>query len=149
MPDIVTTSSTDDEKSQYGQQSTEALKVLESLNIQVELDYLRPPTWESLQEILSAKQDYYHLIHFDSVSLTAAGDDSSPHLVLEDSARAPAHIPVTQIAQSFKNANVPIVLLSGGIESIVDLNLWSMSGQIFSQAGLGLYIKLFAFQQPF
>ena len=36
----------------HGQQATETIKVLESLNIQVELDYLRPPTWESLSQVL-------------------------------------------------------------------------------------------------
>ena len=136
MPDLGTTSSTAVENPQYAQQSTEALKVLESLNIQVELDYLRPPTWESLQEILRTNQNYYHLIHFDSVSLVSAGDDSSPHLVLEDSSGAAAYTPITQIAESFKNANVPIVLLSGALESIIDLDIWSSSGRILSQSGL-------------
>ena len=136
MPDSVAVGSGDEELPKYGQQSTEALNVLESLNIQVELDYLRPPTWAALQELLGTKQDYYHLVHFDSISLTANEDSSSPLITLEDTSGAADHIPVTDVAKSFKNANIPIVLCSGGNGSMTEPILWSRTGQILSHDGI-------------
>ena len=95
-----------------GNMSVETVKVLESLNIQVELDYLYPPTWESLSNRLSQRHGHYHLVHFDGITC----DGNAANLVLENAEYRPDPIPVTQMADLLVAAGVPAVLLTAGIQ---------------------------------
>ena len=134
-----------------GQQATETIKVLESLNIQVELDYLRPPTWESLNRVLEERSGHYHLIHFDGVTIApdAAGDSAEdsapasipalgPNIIFEDQQHQADPVATSRVAELLLSARVPLVVLAAGPQpnSGEAPRLWSTAGQVLAQAGI-------------
>ena len=122
-----------------GQQATEAIKVLESLNIQVEMDYLRPPTWESLSQLLGERSGHYHLVHFDGITIESGPEGgAAPALVFENEQYQVDPIPTSQLAHLLVSAEVPMVLLAAGRQPNADHapHLWSAAGQVLTQAGL-------------
>ena len=56
------------------------IPVLESLDVQVELDFLRPPSFEALTQTLLDNPSRYHLVHLDGLEL-----DDEGHVLLESS----------------------------------------------------------------
>ena len=89
--------------------AVEALDALDSVEAQVELDYLQPPTFAALEEHLSNKSNHYHMVHFDGIILS--GPDSLRFETAEDRAE---QVPVTQVATVLAAAEVPVVLLNAG-----------------------------------
>ena len=134
-----------------GQQATETIKVLESLNIQVELDYLRPPTWESLSRILEERSGHYHLVHFDGITIApdAAGNSSEdsepasipalgPNIIFEDEQYQADPVAASRVAELLLSARVPLVVLAAASQpNSGDVpRLWSAAGQVLAQAGI-------------
>ena len=89
----------------------ESLKVLDSLNVQVQVDFLRPASLSSLSGHLADHPDHYHLAHFDAIasSTTSAMD-------LEDEAGSGVSVPSAQIGEILSRARVPLVLLNVAAE---------------------------------
>ena len=147
MPASILGGSGADIQLSQGQQATETIKVLESLNIQVELDYLRPPTWESLSRVLKERSGHYHLVHFDGITISAgrAGDSAEdseaaliPCLVFEDEQYQADPIPVSRLAELLLSAQVPLVVLAAGQQpnSGQTPHLWPAAGRVLAQAGV-------------
>ena len=85
------------------------VKVLESLDVTVELDFLRPPTLAALEEWLAKRPAHYHVVQFDGV--TASG----PGLVrLEKPDNTADPIPAQRLAGLLAEARVPAVLVNTG-----------------------------------
>ena len=130
-----------------GRQATETIKVLESLNIQVELDYLRPPTWESLSRVLKERSGHYHLVHFDGITIAPgtaedSAEDSDPALtpclVFEDEQYQSDPVPVSRLAELLLSAQVPLVVLAAGQQPNFGHahHLWPAAGRVLAQAGV-------------
>lgn len=93
-----------------GSMANEAAKVLESLNVPVELDYLRPPSLAALTDLFSQSPQHYHLVHLDAISYQADTDE----LVFgnPDSGKAS----VSRLAELLAGAGIPVLLLTSGYE---------------------------------
>ena len=100
----------------YGTLASETVNVLESLDVQVELEYLHPPTLANLTEHLGQRPGYYHLVHLDGVT----SGDSPDHFVLEDEEHGPDSAAASQIAELLVSARVPVALLTFGAVSQSD-----------------------------
>ena len=88
----------------------ETLSALESLEVQVELDYLRPPTLAALSHQLVDKPGHYHLVQLDGLRLSP--DAGSLLFAAEDGSSSPAI--VQELADILTAAQVPVVLLTAG-----------------------------------
>ena len=97
----------------HGSLAREAVSVLESLDVQVELDYLSPPTLANLAERLEQRPGYYHLVHLDNV---LAGGNSD-ELLLESDDFGAAPISTTRLAALLAEAGIPVALLTFGADS--------------------------------
>ena len=84
------------------------LPVLDSLDVQVELDFLRPPSLDALTRTLADNPARYHLLHLDGIAL-----DDEGKVLLEGAEPVAA----TDLAQTLLAANVPVVMLSAGDRS--------------------------------
>ena len=82
-----------------GGMATEALNAMESLDVEVALDCLRPPSVEVLEAHLSGRPGHYHLLHLDNIGV--AGDGES---LLEGEG-------LKRMAQAVADAGIPVVLL--------------------------------------
>ena len=139
MPASIARDSGGNGQGSRGQQATETIKVLESLNIQVELDYLRPPTWESLSRVMEERSGHYHLVHFDGITIApGTTGDSVPALMFEDEQYQADPVPVSQVAELLISAGVPLVLLAAGQQPNTGHapHLWPAAGLVLAQAGL-------------
>ena len=90
--------------------ATETVKVLESLDVQVELDYLRPPTFEALTQELERRPAYYHVVQFDGIR---TGNESG-ELVFESGDGSPEMVTAHRLADTLAAAQVPVALLIAG-----------------------------------
>ncbi len=87
----------------------ETLSVLDSLDVPVALDVLRPATISALADRLASRPDHYHLVHFDGVTCLEPG-----MLVFEgeDGGFDPAS--ASRVGELMARANVPLALLYSG-----------------------------------
>ncbi len=127
--------------------SASLVVVLESLDVQVELDFARPPSFASLSRALDSKQTHYHLLHLDGLLLDAAGN-----ILLEEPGAPPQAVDALELARVVKEANVPIVVLSAGdrgSRSDTQQRGWEELGMDLVQAGVPVVIAVpYCFRGP-
>ena len=87
--------------------SVEAAAALESLEAQVELDYVSPPSLANLTAALNARPNHYHVAQLDGIAL----GDADGQLLLENSG-AGEPVSVTDLAGLLADAQVPVVFLT-------------------------------------
>ena len=80
--------------------AAEAIAAMESLDVEVSLDCLRPPTAEALDAHLAAHAGHYHLLHIDGVEIETASADADGIGSLQ------------RLSQAATNAAIPVVLLT-------------------------------------
>ena len=80
--------------------ASESLYAMESLDAEVSLYCLRPPTLEALSEHLAERRGLYHLVHIDGVQVGNDGQTLS------------GIGPLDQVAQTLAQAAIPVALLS-------------------------------------
>ena len=80
--------------------ATEALSAMESLDVEVSLDTLRPASVELLEEHLSQRKGHYHLLHLDGIKF----EDGGAHLAGVG--------PLGRIAQIIADARIPVTLVA-------------------------------------
>ena len=91
-----------------GSLARETVDILESLEIQAELDYLRPPTFAALTEQLISRPGHYHLVHFDAFAV----HESPDNLTFESAESGPDPIPIEQVGKALAVAGVPAALIT-------------------------------------
>jgi tetratricopeptide (TPR) repeat protein len=121
-----------------GSLAIETVKVLESLNVQVELDYLRPPTFTALAERLAQRPGQYHLAHIDGLSL----GKNPGEIFLENAACGPDPVPTSQFAELLTTASVPVALLTPSSRTSDALKGWAGVATKLVQGGVPLVVTL-------
>ena len=90
-----------------GSLAIESLEVLDAINVTVDLDYLRPPTFSALSDHLSQRPAHYHLVHFDNMVMSTSGS-----FLFESEDSSGCQVEATKIAGLLSDARVPLVLIS-------------------------------------
>ncbi|MSQ06431.1 MAG: tetratricopeptide repeat protein [Dehalococcoidia bacterium] len=117
----------------------ETVQILESLPIQVELDYLRPPTLEALAHKLSQHPSHYHLVHLDGISLA----NGAGHLLLESPGFQGEPAPARRVAELLTAAGVPVVLVGAGSSGPENAPLgWAAVSSTLAEGGLPAVVSL-------
>ena len=118
----------------------ETLKALDSLDVQAELNCLRPPTFAALGEHLAGRKGYYHLVQFDAMHCSQPGTE----LVFEDLDGSPDSVPVSKIAEVLAEAGVPIALLnSSAVDPAAALQpAWSAASAGLADNGVPLVVSV-------
>ena len=105
--------------------ATEALATMESLDVEVSLDCLRPASVEALEAHLSGRAGHYHLLHLDGIAVEEDGTALAGIGSLERVARAVADsgIPVVLLTCSVPDYYhvATGVLLKGGVPEVAVL----------------------------
>ncbi len=83
--------------------------VMESLDVQVELDFLRPPAFNGLTLALNSAPSHYHLLHLDGLLL-----DDEGNILLEEFGSSPSSVAPSRLAEVIAESGVPVVVLSAG-----------------------------------
>ena len=125
----------DEENGTYsGGLAASLVPVLESLDVQVELDFLRPPSIEALSLTLEDRPSHYHVLHIDGLLLD---DEGGPRL--EGAESSPQPVPADRLSQLLLHAGVPIVVLSAGdrgARQVAQSRSWDRLGLRLAQAGI-------------
>ena len=122
-----------------GSLAFESLRVLESVDVQVELDVLRPPTFTALAALLGEQPGRYHLVHLDGI--LAAEDGASLLFEGEDGSADP--VAGARVAEVLAGASVPVVLLNAGsVKSVKSLESWEAASRTLAEAGVPLVVSV-------
>ena len=78
-------------------------------DVQVELDFLRPPSLDCLKSMLAENSSRYHAVHLDGILL-----DEEGKILLETENASDESVSADQIAEILLAADVPIVMVSAG-----------------------------------
>ena len=114
--------------------------ILDSLDVEVELDFLRPATFEALSQSLAAHPSHYHIIHLDGIEL-----DDDANVLFEGEGSADVAISAAQLAGALVDASVPVIMLNAGdrgARSDARSEAWRRLGQELSDAGAPVSIVL-------
>ena len=118
--------------------AVEALDALDSIEAQVELDYLLPPTFAALEEQLATRPNHYHLVHFDGIF--SSGSDSIQFEGVEGEAEPVA---AAKVAGLLATTGVPNVLMNPGRpDSPGPLDGWQSATAGLASAGVPLVVSL-------
>ena len=118
--------------------AVETLEVLDSLDAQVTLDFLRPATFAALSDHLALRPQHYHLVHFDGVVST--GPDA---IVLEAEDGGGDPVPATQLGRLLAGAGVPVALLnSGGADPMAFHQSWPAAAAGLASGGVPLVVSV-------
>ena len=121
--------------------SAATLSILESLPVQVELDYLRPPTFAALSRQLSDRTAHYHLLQLDALQL----DPDTGHLLFANPDGSSDPIAAPQLADLLNAAQVPVLLLTAGSRAPAHpstANLWAKLAYELSRGGVPASVLL-------
>jgi tetratricopeptide (TPR) repeat protein len=128
-----------DSDSFCGSLATETAQVLDGLDVQVELDYITPPTLARLRDYLAERPAYYHLVQLDGITV----DAGSAQLLLEDGEHTSESVPASQIAGLLQQAQVPVALLTGGNSGMPDsLAQWPKAMTVLGDNGVPAVVAL-------
>ncbi|MCH7606273.1 MAG: ATP-binding protein, partial [Chloroflexi bacterium] len=121
-----------------GSLANEALSALESLDVEVELDCVRPPTYQALAECLERNPGRYHLVHLDAVACNDSGE-----LLFESQNGAGEPVDPSRVGELLAKASVPIVLLNGtGVTSSSVGNPWASAAAGIAEAGIPFVVSV-------
>ena len=108
--------------------------VLESLDVQVELDFLRRPSFDALTRTLQDRPSHYHAIHLDGMFL-----DDEGRLLLESADASLQPVTAKQLSEALLGAHLPIVIaVSGdrGSRQAALSHAWDRLGLELAMAGM-------------
>ncbi len=124
----------------FGGLAAATVAALESLDVQVSLDFVRPASFAALEQALSQKPGCYHVVQLDGVSLTPEGE-----ILLEGPDSLAQPVPAAQLAGIFNAAAAPVVLFTAGDRGAPRAGAvpaWMLLGMQMSQAGMPATVLL-------
>ena len=122
-----------------GSLAAETVRVLESVDVQVALDVLRPPTFAAFSAHLAKNPGRYHLVHLDGI--LAAGNNGS--LIFEQADGAPDAVPAAKVAEALSKAAVPTVLLNNGqVGPEGSIRSWEDASRALAEAGVPMVVSV-------
>ena len=94
--------------------AAESLDAMDGLEVEVELEVLRPPTIAALEERLAGRPGHYHLLHLDGFAagpdgLSFRNSDGEP----ENDGAETESVTSGRLAAALHRAGIPAVLLTG------------------------------------
>ena len=113
---------------------------LESLDVQVELDFLRPPSVEALVRAVEANPSHYHLLHLDGLLL-----DEQGNVLLEEMNSSLQAVAPARLAGAAAKSGIPMVVLSAGDRGSrpeVQREGWAQLGPALVGAGVPVAMVL-------
>ena len=116
------------------------LPVLESLDVQVELDFLRPPSFDALNRTLQDRPSHYHVVHLDGLRL-----DEEGRLLLESADSSPQAVAPGEFSEAILAAHVPVVFAASGDRGSRQPALsqaWDLLGLEFAATGVPVSLIL-------
>ena len=118
--------------------ASETLKVLESVNVHVELEVLRPATFAAFSARLTDRPGRYHLVHLDGFAASETGES----LQFEGEGGAEDPTPVDRVARALAAGLVPVALLnSGPVKSAGSLESWESVCRSLVDGGLPFVVS--------
>ena len=114
--------------------------VLDSLDVEVDLDYLLPSSRSDLTKLLKRHPSHYHLVHFDGI-----GPDGEGNWLPEAEDSAGERVTAVDLAQLLAGASVPVVMLSAGDRgprSPEQGRAWDALGLELANAGMPVSVIL-------
>ena len=85
----------------------ETLKALDALNIQVQVDFLRPASLSALSQRLTESPNHYHLVHFDAITSSSPGE-----IDLDNGEGNCVSVSAAQVGEALTHGGVPLALLN-------------------------------------
>jgi len=126
------------------------LEALRAQRAKIEVEVLRPPTFDELQRRLNDRRGYYNLVHFDGHGEFAPPPDSSltrfgvstgaGHLVFENEDGSPHFVSASELGQVLASAHVPLFVLNAcqsAIEGVKD-PFSSIASQLIATGAKGV-----------
>jgi tetratricopeptide (TPR) repeat protein len=113
---------------------------LESLDVQVELDFVRPPSLQALVRAVAANPSHYHLLHLDGLLF-----DDEGNITLEEETSSTQAVAPSRLAEAAAESGIPMVFLSAGDRGSRPEGRrqgWERLGQQFVEAGAPVTIVL-------
>lgn len=97
-------------------------------NSPVNIDVLRPPTFDQLRQTLHDKPGFYHVVHFDGHGGYGTPGHTSPHafagvqgmLVFENDNAEPAKVKANTLSQLMAEHRIPIMVLNACQSAKID-----------------------------
>jgi len=127
------------------------LEALRAQRAKIEVEVLRPPTFDELQRRLNDRRGYYNLVHFDGHGVFAQPPDSSltrfgvstgvGHLVFEKEDGSPHLVSASELGQVLASAHVPLFVLNAcqsAIEGAED-PFSSIASQLIATGAKGVW----------
>ena len=118
----------------------ETLEVLDSLNVSVELDFLRPSTFAALSDHLATRSEHYHLVHFDGMVLPGPNA-----LVFEADDHNSDQVEAYRVAELLAAAQVPVILLNAATSDPVSFHKnwqnWAATCSSLAAGGVPLVVS--------
>ena len=121
------------------------LEVFRTQDVPIRLEVLRRPTFERLRQVLTARPNDYHVLHFDGHGTFPAGSggflkqiDAQGQLVFEDEAGGPSPVTGQQLGDLLRETGVRLVLLNACQSGMTDpAALYPSVGGQLLEAGIG------------
>jgi len=88
------------------------LEIFKQRGSSVHIDVLRPPTFENLSEVLSAKPGLYHVLHFDGHGQFPDGTGLEGRLVFEKDCGSPHYVGGQELGAILKDKGLALIVLN-------------------------------------
>ena len=114
--------------------------VLESLDVQVEMDFVRPASLDALVHAVEANPSRYHILHLDGLLLDGEGN-----ILFEETGSSSQAVTRLQLAETVAETGIPLVFLSSadrGYRQEAQRQVWELLGAELAGAGVPAAIVL-------
>jgi tetratricopeptide (TPR) repeat protein len=141
----------EEEKVPFQSMARPLLEIFRLHKGRIHVDLLRPPTFEKLQQVLSEKPDFYHILHFDghgafsqstrdNYNAFLSEEEFPGKLVFRKLGGGPDLVSGAKLGQLLSGKGVPIVILNACQSGMTDPDALypSVGGELIKTGALGV-----------